>query len=125
MQVQFLAGVKKYRSGKVARLKEFKLPATRLNDNNVEVILTVSKKPPPETSPVKSTEESDEFLASYVARLERVEDFEKDRSLGYANNETNSSTPKPNPHGSYPSLAHLPINNPNHANGMTPNPTSG
>jgi hypothetical protein len=45
MQVQFLAGVKKDRSGKVARLKEFELPTIRLNDNNVEVIPTVSKKP--------------------------------------------------------------------------------
>jgi hypothetical protein len=35
MQVQFLAGVKKDRSGKVARLKEFKLPT----------ITTVSKNP--------------------------------------------------------------------------------
>jgi hypothetical protein len=46
MQVQFLAGVKKDRSGKVARLKEFELPAIRLNDNKVEVIPTVSKKTP-------------------------------------------------------------------------------
>jgi hypothetical protein len=30
MQVQFLAGGKKDRSGKVARLKEFELPAIRL-----------------------------------------------------------------------------------------------
>jgi hypothetical protein len=33
MQVQFLVGVKKDRSSKVARLKEFELPAIRLNDN--------------------------------------------------------------------------------------------
>jgi hypothetical protein len=33
MQVQFLAGIKKDQSGKVARLKEFELPAIRLNDN--------------------------------------------------------------------------------------------
>jgi hypothetical protein len=45
MQVKFLAGVKKDRSGKVARLKEFELPMIRLNDINMEVIPTVSKKP--------------------------------------------------------------------------------
>jgi hypothetical protein len=45
MQVQFLAGVKKDRSGKMARLKEFELSAIKLNDNNVEVIPTVSKNP--------------------------------------------------------------------------------
>jgi hypothetical protein len=77
MQVQFLAGVKKDRSGKVVRLKEFELPAIRLNDNNIEVIPTVSKKPPSEPSPVKSTVESDELLTSYIARLERLEDLEK------------------------------------------------
>jgi hypothetical protein len=33
MQVQFLAGIKKDQSGKVARLKEFELPAIRLNDS--------------------------------------------------------------------------------------------
>jgi hypothetical protein len=38
MQVQFLAGVKKDRSGKVARLKEFELPAVKLNDHNIKVI---------------------------------------------------------------------------------------
>jgi hypothetical protein len=86
MQVQFLAGINKDRSGKVARLKEFELPAIKLNDNNIEVIPTVSKKPPPETSPMKSTMESDELLSSYIARLERLEDLEKDRALGYANN---------------------------------------
>jgi hypothetical protein len=64
MQVQFLTGVNKDRSGKVARLKEFELPAIRLNNDNVEVIPTISKKPPPETSPMKSTRESDELLAS-------------------------------------------------------------
>jgi hypothetical protein len=55
MQVRFLAGVKKDRSGKVVRLKEFELPAIRLNDNNIEVIPTVSKKPLPDTTPTKST----------------------------------------------------------------------
>jgi hypothetical protein len=45
MHVQFLADIKKNRSGKVARLKEFELPAIKLNDNNIEVISTVSKKP--------------------------------------------------------------------------------
>jgi hypothetical protein len=77
MQVQFPASVKKHQYGKVARLKGFELPAIRLNDNNIEVIPTVSKKPPPETSPMKSIVESDEFLASYIARLERLEDLEK------------------------------------------------
>jgi hypothetical protein len=84
----------------VARLKEFELPAIRLNDINIEVILTVSKKPLPETSPMKSIVESDELLASYIARLEQLEDLEKDRALGFNNNETNSSTPKANPQGS-------------------------
>jgi hypothetical protein len=46
---------------------------------------------------MKSTVESDELLASYIARLERLEDLEKDRALGFNNNETNSSTPKANP----------------------------
>jgi hypothetical protein len=124
MQVQFLTGVNKDRSGKVARLKEFELPAIRLNNDNVEVIPTISKKPPPETSPMKSTRESDELLASYIARLEWLEDLEKDRALGYANNETNSSTPKDNPQGSYPLLAPLHVNNGNHAYGLTPNPAS-
>jgi hypothetical protein len=118
MQVQFLAGIEKDRSGKVARLKEFELPAIRLNDNNVEVIPTVSKKPPPETSPMNSTVESDEFLASYIARLERLEDLEKDRALGFNNNETDSSTPKANPQGSHPSLVPLPVNNGNFAYGF-------
>jgi hypothetical protein len=54
MQVQFLAGAKKDRSDKVARLKEFELPAIRLNDNNIEVIPTISKKPSSETPLVKS-----------------------------------------------------------------------
>jgi hypothetical protein len=52
MQVQFLAGVKKDRSSKVARLKEFELLAIKVNDNNVELIHTVSKKPLPEPSPM-------------------------------------------------------------------------
>jgi hypothetical protein len=46
MHVQFLADIKKDRSSEVARLKDFELPAIRLNDNNIEVISTVSKKPP-------------------------------------------------------------------------------
>jgi hypothetical protein len=124
MQVQFLAGVKKDRSDKVARLKEFKLPTIMLNDNNVEVIPIVSKKPLPEPS-MKSTMESDKLLASYIAHLEHLEDLEKDRSLGFNNNETNSSTHKANPQGSYHSLAPLPINNANHACGLTLNPASG
>jgi hypothetical protein len=45
MQVQFLTGVKKDQSDKVARLKEFELPAIRLNNINIEVIPTVSKNP--------------------------------------------------------------------------------
>jgi hypothetical protein len=77
MQVQFLAGIKKDRSGKVARLKEFELSMIRLNDNNIEVIPTVSKKPSSETHPMKSTVNSDELLASYIARLEWLEDLEK------------------------------------------------
>jgi hypothetical protein len=101
MQVQFLASVKKDRSGKVARLKEFELPAIRLNDSNIEVIPTISKKPPPETTPTKSTVGSDELLASYIARLERLEDLEKDRALGFNNNDANSSTTKANPQGSH------------------------
>jgi hypothetical protein len=125
MQVQFLAGVKKDRSGKVARLKEFELPAIRLKDNNIEVIPTVSKKPPPETTPTKSTVGSDELLASYIAHLERLEDLEKDRALGFNNNDANSSTPKANPKGSHLSLAPLPVSNDNFAYGLTPNLASG
>jgi hypothetical protein len=121
MQVQFLAGVKKDRSGKVARLKEFKLPVIRLNDNNIEVIPTISKKPPPDTTPTKSTVDSDELLASYIARLEWLENLEKDRTLGFNNNDANSSTPKANPQGSHPSLVPLPVNNDNFAYGLTPN----
>jgi ribosomal protein S7 len=96
MQVQFLTSVKKDRSDKVARLKEFELSAIRLNDSNIEVIPTVNNKPPPETT-TKSTVDSDELLASYIARLERLEDLEKDRALGFNNNDANSSTPKANP----------------------------
>jgi hypothetical protein len=125
MQVQFLAGVKKDRSGKVARLKEFELPAIRLNDSNIEVIPTVIKKPPPDTTPTKSTVGIDELLASYIARLERLEDLEKDRALGFNNNDANSSTPKASLQGSHPSLAPFPVNNDNLAYGLTPNPASG
>jgi hypothetical protein len=125
MQVQFFTGVKKDRFGKVARLKEFELPAIRLNDNNIEVIPTVSKKTPPDTTPTKSTVGSDELLASYIARLERLEDLEKDKALGFNNNDANSSTPKANPQGSRPSLAPLHVNNDNFAYGLTPNPASG
>jgi hypothetical protein len=42
---------------------------------------------------------SDELLASYIARLEWLEDLEKDRALGFNNNDPNSSTPKLNPQG--------------------------
>jgi hypothetical protein len=93
----------------MARLKEFELSVIKLNDNNVEVIPTVS----------------DELISSYIAHLKRLEDLEKDRSLDYNNNETNSSTPKANPHKSYPSLAPLPVNNANYAYGMTQNPATG
>jgi hypothetical protein len=124
-KVQFLADIKKDRSGKVARLKEFELPAIRLNESNIEVISTVSKKPLPDSTPTKSTVGSDELLASYIARLERLEDLEKDRALGFNNNDANSSTPKANPQGSHPSLAPLPVNNDNFANSLTPNPASG
>jgi hypothetical protein len=34
---------------------------------------------------VKSTVESDELLPSYIARLEWLEDLEKDRALGFNN----------------------------------------
>jgi hypothetical protein len=78
----------------VARLKEFELPAIRLNDTNIEVIPTISKKPQPETIPTNSTVGSDELFASYIARLEWLEDLEKDRALGFNNNDANSSTPK-------------------------------
>jgi hypothetical protein len=124
MQVQFLAGVEKDRSGKVASLKEFDLPAIRLNDNNIEVIPNVSKKPPCDTT-TKSIVGSDELLASYIARLERLEDLEKDRALGFNYNDTNISTPKANPQRSHPSLAPLLVNNDNFAYGLTPNPASG
>jgi hypothetical protein len=68
---------------------------------------------------------SDKLLASYIARLERLEDLKKDRTLGFNNNDANCSTPKANPQGSQPSLAHLPVNNDNYAYGLTPNPASG
>jgi hypothetical protein len=68
---------------------------------------------------------SDELLASYIARLKWLEDLEKDRTLGFNNNDANSSTPKANPQGSHPSLAPLPVNNDNFAYGLTPNPASG
>jgi hypothetical protein len=125
MQVQFLAGVKKDRSSKVARFREFELPEIRLNDNNIEVIPIISKKPSSETPPLKSTVDSDELLASYIVRLEQLKDLEKDRALGFNNNEANSSTPKANPQGSHPRLAPLPVNNDNFAYGLTPNPASG
>jgi hypothetical protein len=125
MQVQFLTGVKKDRSGKMARLKEFELPAIRLNDSNIEVIPTISKKPPPDTTPTKSTVDSDELHASYIARLEWLQDLEKDRALGYNNNDANSSTSKANPQGSHPSLAPLPVNNDNFAYVLTPNIAPG
>jgi hypothetical protein len=125
MQVQFLVGVKKDRPGKVERLKEFELPTIRLNDSNIEVIPTVSKKLQPETTPTKSAMGSNELLASYIARLEWLEDLEKDRALGFNNNNANSSTPKANPQGSHPSLATLPVNNDNSAYGLTPNLASG
>jgi hypothetical protein len=125
MQVQFLADVKKDRSGKVARLKEFELMPTRLNGNNIEVIPTVSKKPSHETPPMKSIVHSDELIASYIARLEQLEDLENERALGFNNNEANSSTPKENPQGSRPRLAPLHVNNGNFAYGLTPNPASG
>jgi hypothetical protein len=109
----------------VARLKEFELSAIRLNDNNIEVTSTVSKKPPPETAPTKSTVGSDELLVSYIARLELLEDLEKDRALGFNNNDANSSTTKANPQGSHPSLAPLLVKNDNFAYGLTPNLASG
>jgi hypothetical protein len=65
------------------------------------------------------------LLASYIARLEQLEDLEKDRALGFNNNDANSSTPKANPQGSHPSLAPFPVNNDNFAYGLTPNLASG
>jgi hypothetical protein len=64
--------------------------------------------------------DSDELLASYIARLECLEDLEKDRSITYNNNETSSGAPKIYPHGVvYPSLAPLPLtNNANYTYGM-------
>ena len=62
MKVQFLAGVKKDRHGKVARLKEFELPPIKLNDDMVEVITNVSK-PPPTSSSQKSTTDGDGLIA--------------------------------------------------------------
>jgi hypothetical protein len=121
----------------VARLKEFELPTIRINDSNIEVIPIVSKKPPPENTPTKSTVGSDELLASYstvgsdellasyIARLERLEDLERDRALGFNNNDANSSTPKANPQWSHPSLAPLPVNIDNFAYGLAPNLASG
>jgi hypothetical protein len=110
----------------VAGLKEFELPLIKLNENNVEEIPTVKQKTRPKSSPMKFTVESDGLLASYIACLERLEDLEKDRSLSYNNNETNSSSPKANPYGSYPILAPLHVvNNANYTYGMPPNPPFG
>jgi hypothetical protein len=41
---------------------------------------------------------SDELLASYIDRLERSEDLEKDKNIAFNNNETSSSDFKINPH---------------------------
>jgi hypothetical protein len=59
--------------------------------------------------------DSDELHASYIARLEWLQDLEKDRALGFNNNDANSITSKANPQGSHPSLAPLPVNNDNFA----------
>jgi hypothetical protein len=75
MQVQFLVGVKKDRSDKVARLKEFELSVIKLNDNMVEVIPNVSKPPSTLSSPMKSTVGEDGLLTYYIARLEHLEDL--------------------------------------------------
>ena len=91
MKVQFLAGVKKDRSGKVARLKEFELPTIKLNDNKVEVINVVSKSLPNPVISQKSTVGSDELLASYIARLECLDDIEKDRTTAFNDNNVYSS----------------------------------
>ena len=74
----------------MARLKEFELPAIKLNDKTVEVLPTVSK-PSPESP--KSTMESDGLLASCISRLERLEDLENNRSVAFDSNEYNSKTP--------------------------------
>jgi hypothetical protein len=91
MQVQFLAGIKKDRLGKVARLKEFELPTIKLNDNKIEVIPNVSKPLPTSSSPMKSIVGDDGLLASYIASLECLEDLEKDRNTAYNNNETSTN----------------------------------
>jgi hypothetical protein len=124
LHVQFLADINNDRSGKVARLKEFKLPAIRLNDNNIEVIPTVSKKPPPDITPTKSIVGSDELLTSYIACFLHCF-LQKNRALCFNNNDANSSIPKANPQGSHVSLVPLPVNNDNFAYGLTPNPAPG
>jgi hypothetical protein len=64
------------------------------------------------------------LLASYIARLESLEDLEKDRSIAYNNNnnEASSSAPKINPHEVvHPSSTPLPVTNVgNYAYGMPP-----
>jgi hypothetical protein len=82
---------------RVARLKDFELSAIKLNNNKVEVITSISKTPPTSTAQ-KSTVGSDELLASYIDRLERSEDLEKDKNIAFNNNETSSSDFKINPH---------------------------
>jgi hypothetical protein len=106
---------------RVARLKDFELSAIKLNNNKVEVITSISKTPPTSTAQ-KSTVGSDELLASYIDRLERSEDLEKDKNIAFNNNETSSSAFKINPHEVvYPSLSPLPItNNANFTYGMPP-----
>jgi hypothetical protein len=91
---QFLSGARKDRSGKVTIIQDFELPAIKVNNDKIEVIITVSK---PETDlSMKLTEISDKFerafsnqhsqVARIIARLEKVEG--KSSSLNFPNDST-------------------------------------
>jgi hypothetical protein len=88
---QFLSGARKDCSGKVTMTQDFELPATKVNNDKIEVITTVSK---PETDlSTKLTELSDKFecafsnqhsqIAKMIAHLEKVEG--KCSSLNFPN----------------------------------------
>jgi hypothetical protein len=110
MKVQFLASVKKDRHGKVARLKEFELPAIKLNQNKVEIITSV-RKPSRASSAQKIYCGWWRITCFLYCSFRSLEDLEKYRNIAYNNNnETSSSAPKVNPHEVvHPSLTLLPV----------------
>ena len=91
-------------------MKEFELPAIKLNDNKVEVINVVNKSLPNPVTPQKSTVGSNELLASYIAHLERLEDLENDRTIAFNDNNVSSSNDPKIDRVVHPSLTPLPNN---------------